>query len=90
MGKSVVHLDFAILHELLQLPEECKILAIVSEIQGEYLEILVESDVLPEVAEGQPYPLAHVLCTQERHPEAPEFKKLSVRVEVYMPKGEAS
>lgn len=88
MGKSVVHLDFAFLHELLQLPKECKILAIAPEIQGKYLEILIESDVLPEVAGGQPYPLAHVICTEEHHPEMYEFKKLSVRVEVYMPEAQ--
>lgn len=81
MGHSVLRLDLRLLHKLLELPEECKILGVRPQMQHKYLALLLESSVLPETAGEQLYPLASVVYSVEYHPDDHAFVKRSVRVE---------
>lgn len=89
MGKSVLQIDLPSLRRMLQLPENCHILAIVPDLLNKRLDLLLESEALPETADNQPYPLAQAIHTVESHPEQPEFRKLSVHVEVQVPPADA-
>lgn len=82
MGYSILRLDLELLHRLLELPEECKILCATPQMRHKCLELLLESSTLPETAEEQPYPLASAVYSVEYHPDDHAFVKRSVRVEV--------
>lgn len=82
MGHSILRLDLRLLHSLLELPEECQILCATPQMRYKCLELLLESGVLPEAAEGEPYPLAVAHYSVEYHPDDHAFVKRSVRVEV--------